>query len=434
MSKSQFTIQDPQLASDRSLPMVIVATMLMLIGLVMVASTSASLDRSLFESPLLAAPFGRQAVFVLAGLFVLLLTSRAAAPLLGSPILRRRCAQALFILTLICLVAALLPGLADAHRGSNRWLRFAVGGMNIGFQPSELAKVAMVAMLASLLAFDVTDARNPSRIAVRFPKWAALFDGGADPRSLKHGFLPASVAIGLCVLLVGKEDFGTSVLLAGVGVAMLFVARCRLRHLAMLAGLGTGALAMLLFAAPYRIARIVAYKDFWSDPRGGGYQPLQSLTTIASGGWFGTGLGSGVQKYGYLPESHTDFIFAVICEEMGVFGAALVMALFCALMYLGLRTMLAAPSRFERLLAFGLTATLGLQAAMNIAVVTVVTPTTGISLPLVSAGGSGLLTFCLVTGLLAAMARRIHKGEGRNVETSKSRKVKTMENAIVSPF
>ncbi len=433
MSRSQFTIQSPQVASSRSLPMVIVATLLMLIGLVMVASTSASLDRSLFESPLLAAPFPRQAVFVLAGLCVLFLTSRVAAFVLRSPLLRRRCAQALFILTLICLVAALLPGFADTHRGSNRWLRLAVGGMDIGFQPSELAKVAMVAMLASLLAFDVSETRSRSGIAGRFATLRTVIDGGADPRSFRLGFLPASVVIGVCVLLVGKEDFGTSVLLAGVGVAMLFVAQCRLRHLALLAGLGSGALAALLFAAPYRVARIVAYKDFWADPRGGGYQPLQSLTTIASGGWLGTGLGSGVQKYGYLPESHTDFIFAVICEEMGVFGAGLVIALFCALIYLGLRTMLAAPSRFERLLAFGLTATLGLQAAMNIAVVTVVTPTTGISLPLVSAGGTGLLTFCLVTGLLAAVARRIPNGEGRNAETSKRQQVKTMGNAIVSP-
>jgi cell division protein FtsW len=162
----------------------------------------------------------------------------------------------------------------------------------------------------------------------------------------------------------------------------------------------------LLYAAPYRLARITAYMDFWAEPQGNGYQPLQSLTTIASGGWLGTGLGSGVQKYGYLPESHSDFVFAVICEEMGLFGAALVIALYGVLVWLGLRTMLAAPSRFERMLAFGLTATFGLQAVMNIAVVTVVTPTTGISLPLISAGGSGVLTFCLAAGVLAAVAIR----------------------------
>jgi cell division protein FtsW len=229
---------------------------------------------------------------------------------------------------------------------------------------------------------------------------------GADPRSFRRGFAPASLAIGCCVLLVGSEDFGTSVLLLGVGVCMLFVAGCRLRHLAMLGGLGACALVGLLFSAPYRLARITAYADIWADPRGSGYQPLQSLAAIASGGWFGKGLGAGVQKHGYLPESRTDFIFAVICEEMGVFGACVVIALFCVFVWLGLRTMLMAPTRFERLVAFGLTVTVALQAAMNIAVVTVVTPTTGISLPLVSAGGSGVVTFCLAVGILAGIAAR----------------------------
>jgi cell division protein FtsW len=168
----------------------------------------------------------------------------------------------------------------------------------------------------------------------------------------------------------------------------------------------------LLFSAPYRLERITAYLRFWDEPQGSGYQPLQSLTTVASGGWLGTGLGSGVQKYGYLPESRTDFIFAVICEELGLFGAALVIALFCVMIWLSLRIMLTARSRFERLLAFGLGATIGLQAAMNIAVVAVVTPTTGISLPLVSAGGSGLLAFCLATGVLAAIAARGHNPPG----------------------
>jgi cell division protein FtsW len=130
------------------------------------------------------------------------------------------------------------------------------------------------------------------------------------------------------------------------------------------------------------------------------------LTAIASGGWFGAGLGNGVQKYGYLPESHSDFIFAGICEETGLLGAALVIALFGVLVWLGLKTMWCARTPFERLFAFGITATVGLQAVMNIAVATVVTPTTGISLPFVSAGGSGVVTYCLAIGLLAAIAAR----------------------------
>ena len=207
-------------------------------------------------------------------------------------------------------------------------------------------------------------------------------------------------------MLVGKEDFGTSVLLGGVGGSMLFVAGCRLRHLGGAAAVGAWSLIALLYSAPYRVARLAAFRDLWGDPQGAGYQPIQSLAAIASGGWFGTGLGSGIQKHGYLPECRSDFIFAVMCEEMGTLGGGLVLALFSLFVLLGIRTMLAAPTRFERLLAFGLTATIGLQAAMNVAVVTVLAPTTGIPLPLISAGGSGMLTSCGAVGVLAAIAAR----------------------------
>jgi cell division protein FtsW len=157
---------------------------------------------------------------------------------------------------------------------------------------------------------------------------------------------------------------------------------------------------------PYRLERIVGFLNPYADELGVGYHPLQSLRTIASGGWLGVGLGAGIQKHGYLPESQTDFIFAIICEEAGLIGGLLVIGLFLVLVWLGLRTMWTAQTRFERLLAFGLTTLIGLQAAMHIAVVTVCAPTTGISLPLISAGGSGLLISCVAIGLLAAIAAR----------------------------
>lgn len=356
---------------------------LMAIGTVMVASTTASLDRSLFASPFLRTAFGRQCVFVLLGLAAMWIASVAARPILASETWRRRVSVAAFAVVVVLLVAALIPGLAAAQRGSYRWLQFAVGGFPVAFQPSEFAKLAMVAMLAGLLTRR-----------------------DADPRSFRRCFLPASIVIGLCVVLVGKEDFGTSALLAAVGGSMLLVGGCRLRHLCLTATLGAGAMTALLFAAPYRLQRIAAYRDIWADPQGSGYQPVQSLATIVSGGWLGSGLGSGVQKYGYLPESHTDFIFAVICEEMGLFGGLLVIALYAALVWIGLRITLAARTRFERMLALGLTATVGLQAAMNVAVVTVAVPTTGISLPLISAGGSGVITFSVAIGVLAAIGAR----------------------------
>src|SRR3990172_4196240 len=373
---------------DRAPPLrpaavILIAAMLMSIGLVMVGSATTSLDRSLLAPRIWTTPFGRQAIFMVIGLAVMLLTARIGIPLLASPSVRARLPQVLFVLAVVLLAAALVPWLADPHRGSQRWLPLGRFGIGVGFQPSELAKLALVAFLASLLG-----------------------ERSANPRSFGRAFLPATLAIGICVGLVGKENFGTAALLACAAGAILFVAGCRLHHLLLIVGLGAAGLTMLLFAAPYRLARIAAYRDFWADPQGDGYQPLQSLVTIASGGWWGTGLGSGVQKYRYLPESHTHFVFALLCEELGAFGGALVILLFCAFVWLGIRTMLVARTRFERLLAFGLTFLVALQAAMNIAVVTVMTPTTGVPLPMLSAGGSGLFTVCAAVGLLAAIAHR----------------------------
>ncbi len=367
----------------RPAAVILIAAMLMSIGLVMVASATASLDRPLFASRIWTTPLGRQAIFILAGLAIMLATARISIGILSSPTLRRRVPRLLFALAVLLLAAALIPGLADPHRGSSRWLGLAPLGIDIGFQPSEFAKLALIALLASILG-----------------------DANANPRLFFRAFLPATLAVAVCVALVGKENFGTAALLGLVAGSLLFVAGCRLHHLLLIAGLGAFGMTVLLFGAQYRLDRIESFRNFWADPQGAGYQPLQSLVTIASGGWFGVGLGSGIQKYGYLPESHTDFVFAVICEELGIFGGGLVIALFCVFVWVGMRTMLAAASRFERLLAFGLTFLIATQAAMNIAVVTVMTPTTGVPLPMLSAGGSGMFMTCAMVGVLAAVAAR----------------------------
>ncbi|UCE61254.1 MAG: FtsW/RodA/SpoVE family cell cycle protein [Phycisphaerales bacterium] len=366
---------------------VLVTLALLTLGLVVVASATASLDRPMFAAPLWQSAFCRQAVFAAIGVAVMIIARYLSVGVLATSDRRARVSHVLFALVLVCLVAALVPSLADPHRGSQRWLQIAPLRAGIGFQPSEFAKLAMVGMLAALLTERKTSLR-----------------------SFRGGFLPVAGAIGAYCLLVGKEDFGTAVLLGAIGVGMLFVAGCRIRHLFAMGLVGACGFGALLVTAPYRLERLTAYQDIWADPKGAGYQPVQSLATIASGGWWGTGLGGGVQKYGYLPESHSDFIFSVICEEMGMLGGCLVIGLYCAFVWLGLRTMMAARTPFERILAFGITATVGLQAAMNIAVVTVVTPTTGISLPLISAGGSGVVTFCVASGVLAAIAARTRQG------------------------
>lgn len=370
-------------AVNRGGAMIIVATALMAIGVVMVTSAAARLDASYLDSSLWRSIFGRQMIFVLAGLLLMVVTARASAPLFARPRTWRWITVSLCAVSILFLMATFLPGWSSTHHGSSRWVSLAGAQAGLRYQPSELAKVALIVLLAWWFGARHTDAR-----------------------SFRAGLLPAAIFIGLFVILVGKEDFSTSFLLAMVGGLMLLVAGCRWKHLAVFAGLGAAGLAALVASAPYRVQRLIAFRNIWEDSQGAGYQPLQSLTTIASGGWLGTGLGSGIQKYGYLPEGHSDFILALLCEEAGALGGVIVILLFCAFVYLGLRTMWQARTGFEQLVAFGLTACLGLQAALNIAVVFVVAPTTGIPLPLVSAGGSGVLTYCLMIGILAAIARR----------------------------
>ncbi len=365
---------------------------LMALGVVMVLSTSASLDNptvphtwaSLPVSQLWRAPAFRQLSFAAGSFAVMLLAAYLPYAWWG---FRQRGlwqpAVFAFLLTLACLVVVLIPGVGTEHRGVRRWLDLGLRGYGLSFQPSEMAKLAMVLFLAAWFGRVRT-----------------------DPRRLLRGLGPALVVIGLCVGLVGVEDFGTAALLATVAGLILLVAGARIWHLLMLSGAGAAALAGLLYVQPYRIKRITDFlTDPWADPTGKGYQAVQSLCAIGSGGWFGKGLGAGMQKYGYLPESRTDFIFGIICEELGLIGGLLVIALFLALMWNGRQAMAGAADTFGRLLAFGVTVTIGLQAAMNVAVATVSVPTKGIALPLVSSGGSGMLFLAASLGLLASVAR-----------------------------
>jgi len=362
--------------------LIVITLALMAVGLVTIASARSSLDQSLLNSFSLRTPLARQALFAGMSIVVLALSGWLALRVLASPRMTGLMAAGVLTLALLGLLAVLVPGIGDERRGSQRWIEFG-GGLGFHLQPSEIAKVALVLFLAWLLT-----ARR------------------ARLGSFLHGFLPAAGVIAVLVALVGYQDFGTSALLALVGGLMLLVGGCRLLHLTVLGVIGLVGMGGLLWAEPYRIDRLRAFLDPLADPLAAGYQPTQSLTAISSGGWFGTGLGAGIQKYGYLPEGHTDFIFAVICEETGFLGAVVVIGLYAAFVFVGLQVMRRAATGFERLVAFGLTAIIGWQAAMNIAVVTVLAPTTGISLPFVSAGGSGLLTFCAAVGILAAIAQR----------------------------
>ena len=281
----------------------------------------------------------------------------------------------LAVAAVLCLIV-LIPGVGTAVNGSRRWL--SLGPLTL--QPSETAKWATVAFLAARL--------------VR-----------SDAASLTRGFLPNAAAVGGVCLLVVIEDFGTAALIATAAFCMLIVGPTRRLHLAVAVPPALLAAFWFVRSEPYRWRRITSFLDPWAVPETDGYHVIQSLYSFAGGGWTGRGLGNGVQKLGYLPEDTTDFIFAVISEELGLFGCALVAVAYLTLLGVGYAAARRCSDPFGRLLAFGVVATLGLQAAINLAVATASVPTKGMPLPLVSAGGSGLVLTGLMLGLVYSVCR-----------------------------
>ena len=244
---------------------------------------------------------------------------------------------------------------------------------------------------------------------------------GAPPVDLSRfmtGFVPTLLPIGALCLLVIMQDFGTAVLIALCGLTMLLAGRVKLWHVVAVLLPVAAAAAWFLVHKQYRMRRIMAFRDPYASPQGDGYHMIQSLLSFSTGGIGGRGLGNGIQKLGYLPEDTTDFIFAVICEELGIFGALLTVALYLGVLYVAWQVIRRTRDSFGQMLAFGMGSMLGLQAAINIAVATVSVPTKGLSLPLVSAGGSGLVITCAALGLLYGTTRFRHEPDPRERERS----------------
>ena len=270
--------------------------------------------------------------------------------------------------------------------GTRRW--FGVGGF--GIQPSELAKLAAIMFTALILE------RRRHRI-----------------NELGYSLVPIGVIVGvLSGLILLEPDFGTAVsLLAVIGV-MVFAAGISYRYLLGAGLLMLPALYVIMMQADYRRRRLLTFLDPWADPLGDGFQIIQSLIAVGTGGVFGKGLMSGVQKLFYLPEPHTDFIFAVISEETGLLGASMVVLCFCVIGWRGLRTAMRAPDSFGAFLALGITMMLVLQALVNISVVLGLMPTKGIPLPLVSNGGSSMLINLLGVGVLLNISQHAQMETG----------------------
>ena len=301
----------------------------------------------------------------------------------------RRLRGPAIVYTTLCLVLAMLVStfFLDKSHATHRWIRFGP----VGIQPSELAKIAIILYLAWFL-----DLRRRGISSMEFCK-----------KDFLHTIFPAMAPIlAFVVLILLQPDLGTSIDIVLVATAVLFVAGLSWKWIAAGAAAALPLLYVLITHVSYRQARLTAFLDPGSDPQGAGFQLLQSLIAVGSGGFTGVGLMESKQKLFYLPEAHTDFIYAVICEELGFIGAILVMALFLVYGWRGLRAAFGAPDGFGRLLALGITAMVLSQALINFAVVLGMVPTKGIPLPFVSYGGSSLLVMLLATGVLLNIAQQ----------------------------
>ena len=290
-----------------------------------------------------------------------------------------------FMIAVVACALVLVPHVGMSINGARRWIK--LGPVQI--QPSELAKWAAVLFLAVWLT------REEKPIDQFF-----------------KGLIPSLIPVGILCLLVVIQDFGTAALIGICALTMLLAGRVKVRHLAIMIVPVLAAAAWFIMHKEYRMRRITAFMHPWDNPQGEGYHMIQSLLSFSTGGIFGRGLGNGIQKLGYLPEDTTDFIFAVICEELGLFGAMMTIALYMGILYVSWQVVKQKRDDFGRMLAFGIGSMTGLQAAINIAVATVSVPTKGLSLPLISAGGSGLIITCGALGLLYSVTRfeRIEQG------------------------
>ena len=365
---------------------VIIATTLALLctGVVMVASAGMTIGSG--EPVTISSIILSRATAYAAIAFGLLL-------LVGQLPLRRFCRPGLwqglipllYPISLACLVLVYVPGIGRTVKGAARWVD--VPGVAIGFQPSEVAKWCMILVMA----------------------WWGVRKG-ASLRKFTTGLLLPLLALGLVRAIVTLEDLGTGVLIACAGTAVLVAAGARIWQLALLAPIGIAGIALALLVEPYRLRRLEAFTNPFADPQDAGYHIIQSLVAISNGDVFGRGLGFGLQKFGYLPEDTTDFVFAII-EERGVAGAVGIMGMYALLLCSGLVIVARTRLRLLQLAGVGVLATVGGQTLMNLFVVTGLAPTKGIALPLLSAGGTGWMLTAASLGLLLAMDREANANE-----------------------
>jgi cell division protein FtsW len=354
---------------------------LLLVGLGLVAIYSAS-------SFLAAHKMGdsyyflkKQGLFCLLGLCLMIFVKNIPS------VLYRKLVYPFLGISLALLVMLFIPGLGIKVGGANRWLRVA----GLSFQPSELAKLSLAIYVAYSMAKK-----------------------GPNMGLFTKGFLPHLFVTGAFMsLILMQPDLGTCIILACWLVIVLFIGGVNFLHLISLVLLSLPVLFWLVWRADYRLKRWWAFLNPWEDPRGLGFQIIHSFLAFGSGGIFGVGLGNSKQKLFYLPEPHTDFILSIVAEELGLVGLAAIIALFCVLILRGIKIALDAPDLYSCYLAAGISSLMGLQVLINMGVVMGLLPTKGLTLPLMSYGGSSLVISLLGIGILLNIsARRYESGSG----------------------
>lgn len=327
----------------------------------------------------------RQAAYAVVGLLGCYLTSRMRYDAW------KRLAGPFLVVTFAMLVLVLIPAHGIEAYGSSRWFRFGP----VTVQPSELAKLALVVFGAATLA----------------RKWKRL----DDVRELALPLLPVCVV--LCGLVMMQPDLGTTVILATTMFFLTFAAGVRLRYLTLAGVVGALVGAGLIMSADYRRTRLLAFLHPWDEAKSGGYQLVQSLIALGSGGWTGVGLGASRQKWLYVPNAHTDFIFSILGEELGLIGEVVVLLAFGGLIVAGIRIATRTTDVFGRLLAAGIVSWFGLQALINLGAVTGLLPVTGVPLPFLSYGGSSLVVSLAAVGVLVSIARAPARGSATSERT-----------------
>ncbi len=353
------------------IPFLVLTVMILTVGVIMVFS--ASFARSYYESGNALGVFLRQLIFAGLGIALMLFASRVPTKTI------RRYSKLLMIVSVGLLVLVLIIGVIGG--GSRRWIDLGF----TTFQPSEITKLAIILYFASM--------------ACRYKD---------DMKTIRFGIIPFAFWLGVVVILLGLEPhFSAIIIICLVGGVMMFVGGSSLKHLIPIVLVGAGLLLAVLLLGGYTSERIMAWRDPESQKLGDGWQIMQSLYAVGSGGLLGLGLGQSIQKHMYLPEEHNDYIFAIACEELGFVGAVLILLLFALLIIRGYWLAVHSRDRYSSLIVTGIMTLLAVQVFLNVAVVTNTIPSTGISLPFFSYGGTALLMQMAEMGIVLGVSRHV---------------------------